>query len=95
MGAPSYTSTEALEKLGEDVGSPSQTPNGFTLQDLVAVVWQMVDAIQFVHARGSIHCDIKPGNFLCSMGADDGRAKLIDFGLARNYRQPMNISRRR
>ena len=32
----------ALEKLGEDVGCLSQTPNGLTLRNLLAVAWQMV-----------------------------------------------------
>ncbi|KAI4519441.1 kinase-like protein, partial [Schizophyllum commune Loenen D] len=78
----------ALEKLGEDVGSLSQTPNDLTLQNLVAVAWQMLDAIEFVHSRGIIHCDIRRGNFPVGVGTDEGRVKLIDFGLARNYRDP-------
>ncbi|KAI5899203.1 kinase-like protein [Schizophyllum commune H4-8] len=78
----------ALEKLGDDLGCLSQTPNGLTLQSLVAVAWQMLDAIEFIHFHGIVHCDIKPGNFLAGVGSDEGRVKLIDFGLARNYRNP-------
>ena len=39
-----------------------------------------MQALQFLHARGGIHHDIKPSNvLLCS----DGRVKLGDLGLLR------------
>ncbi len=41
---------------------------------------EVCDAVHFAHSRGVIHGDIKPGNIIL---ADDGRAKLADFGLAR------------
>jgi serine/threonine protein kinase len=40
----------------------------------------VADAIAYVHCRGVVHRDVKPGNIL--LGAD-GAPRLSDFGLAR------------
>jgi len=49
-----------------------------------AVVAQLVrrvaDALAYAHARGVVHCDIKPGNIFIS-GSD--KPKVLDFGIAR------------
>jgi len=41
---------------------------------------QLLDALAFVHARGLVHRDVKPGNVLV---AADGQVKLVDFGLVK------------
>ncbi|KAJ6806945.1 mitogen-activated protein kinase kinase kinase 3-like [Iris pallida] len=40
----------------------------------------VLKALQFVHARGYVHCDVKLRNILL---CDDGDVKIADFGLAR------------
>ncbi|MFO0686343.1 MAG: serine/threonine-protein kinase [Sandaracinus sp.] len=49
-------------------------------EDLVDVARQVAHAIDLAHERGIIHRDVKPDNILF---AEDGRAKLADFGVAR------------
>lgn len=39
----------------------------------------VAEAIGFAHARGIVHCDLKPGNIMVDV---DGRARVLDFGLA-------------
>jgi serine/threonine-protein kinase len=44
------------------------------------LVRRVADALSYAHARGVVHCDIKPGNIFIS-GSD--KPKVLDFGIAR------------
>ncbi len=49
------------------------------VENRLAIVRQMAEALEAVHAAGLIHRDICPRNFICS--EDLQSTKLIDFGL--------------
>lgn len=49
------------------------------------LVRQVLDGLQHAHDCGMIHRDVKPGNMLVSRNDDGLRAKLADFGLAKNF----------
>ena len=50
-------------------------------RDVGRAAVDVCEALEHAHSRGVVHRDIKPQNVqLC---ADDGRAKLMDFGIAR------------
>jgi 3-phosphoinositide dependent protein kinase-1 len=40
---------------------------------------QLVEALEFIHSRDVLHCDIKPDNILCT---SKGRIQLADFACA-------------
>ncbi|KZV88465.1 kinase-like protein [Exidia glandulosa HHB12029] len=82
-GRSQYYDYLALELLGEDVFS---VRDGLTLRNFVILACAMLDALEHVHSRGIVHCDVKPGNFLFSRAAPGYQLKLIDFGLAIPFR---------
>lgn len=47
--------------------------------DALAILGPVADALDYAHANGTIHRDVKPANF---MVLADGRPKVMDFGVA-------------
>ncbi|KAL1757778.1 kinase-like domain-containing protein [Schizophyllum commune] len=86
-GRTQYYEYLALEELGSDIYEPSKSASGLTMRNLIALTCQMIDALEYVHSRHLVHCDVKPGNFLFERNPT-GRIKLVDWGTAKIYRDP-------
>ncbi len=51
----------------------------FSVPDIVRIMTQMLDALDYSHRQGVIHRDIKPANVFLM---EDGSVKVADFGIA-------------
>ncbi|EPB67031.1 hypothetical protein ANCCEY_13879 [Ancylostoma ceylanicum] len=58
----------------------------FSLKTVLLLADQMITRIEYIHERDYIHRDIKPDNFLMGLGKRGNLVYIIDFGLAKKYR---------
>ena len=68
---------------GEDLGVMVRRDGPLPLLRALTLAEQICAALEEVHERGVVHCDLKPDNIVCVRRRDGEQAKLLDFGLAK------------
>ncbi|KAK3007441.1 hypothetical protein RJ639_014988 [Escallonia herrerae] len=56
------------------------------LADQMVGLFSSINRVEFVHSKSFLHRDIKPDNFLMGLGRRANQVYVIDFGLAKKYR---------
>lgn len=87
-GATSYLVYELVE--GVNLGDRIEAQGRLSEVEAVRIITQVAQALHYAHSRNVVHRDVKPDNILV---LPDGRAKLTDFGLAKDYNNDMDLTR--
>lgn len=69
---------------GSDLGRRIAREGRLDPEVAVALIAQVANGLDAIHAAGLVHRDVKPANVLLSGQGDDTHAYITDFGVARN-----------
>jgi serine/threonine-protein kinase len=80
-GEDDGTAFIAMEFIeGRELKEPLDANERFPMQEIVRIMTQLLEALDYSHRNGVVHRDIKPSNIIL---LKDGAVKVADFGIAR------------
>ena len=74
----SYMAMEYVE--GESLSQYASKEHLLPIEEVLGIVIEAAEALDFAHQRGIIHRDVKPANIMRTSG---GEVKVMDFGIAK------------
>jgi serine/threonine protein kinase len=76
-----------MELLGQNLEDLfTYCTKNFTLKTILMITIQLIERIKHVHDNNYVHRDIKPENFLVGKDSTAKTIYILDFGLAKRYR---------
>jgi casein kinase 1 len=85
-GAHRYMAMQLLGPSLEDLFSFSG--RRFSTKTLCMIALQLLRRIEFLHSKSIVHRDLKSANVLMGGVGDESTLYVIDFGLAKHFRNP-------
>ena len=82
-----YLAFEFVE--GSDLSVRMVAPPPLTMSQVLGIVRQAADALDYAHQQGIVHRDIKPSNIMLDPA---GRVKVADFGIAKVVGQSTELT---
>lgn len=80
---------------GRDLGEIIDRGRPVTIPLMVDMLGQVLDALDYIHIRKIVHCDVKPDNIFITRDPYNRRlviVKLIDFGVCRSLDPPEELT---
>ena len=62
----------------------------FSVSTVYHIGLQIISRIEAMHRKGFLHRDLKANNFMIGKGDKRNIVYIIDFGLAKRYKDPKN-----
>ncbi len=70
-----------------------ETDGSLTSEEALPILEQIASALDYAHAQGIVHRDIKPGNIIVDNAGDGARATVLDFGLVKALEGSTELTR--
>ncbi|CAN0079063.1 unnamed protein product, partial [Heterosigma akashiwo] len=81
MVSPLYSGGELFDKIHHKFKHFGSFPE----DEVAGIIYQLLDAVAYLHEHGIMHRDLKPENLMFSDSSPQARVKLIDFGMATTF----------
>ncbi|MBN1897988.1 MAG: diguanylate cyclase [Spirochaetes bacterium] len=75
-----YIIMESLK--GDSLADMLQGGKNFGQKETLEIIKQLAGTLHYVHGRGILHRDMKPGNIIINKKGNKFNAKLLDFGVS-------------
>ncbi|OHS94783.1 hypothetical protein TRFO_39038 [Tritrichomonas foetus] len=91
QGVVNNNNVVVMDLLGKSLENLHEEKKKFSLKTVLMLIEQMIKCVEYLHRKHFIHRDIKPDNFVIGQGGDTSKIYIIDFGLAKRYRDPLTL----
>jgi serine/threonine protein kinase len=79
----------AMTLLGPSLEEVASIVGGrLSVKSVLMVGEQVLCRLHYIHSKHYLHRDIKPDNLLFGLGSSQSHVYLVDFGLAKKFRDP-------